>query len=68
MKTSFSDSAKFRELELGQHVLVRDLRPTSKEKWVTGITVSRDGPLMYKIDLGNVVWRRHIDQLRAIGV
>lgn len=68
MKTSFSDRAKFRELELGQKVLARDFRPSSKEKWVTGIIVSRDGPLMYKIDLGNVVWRRHIDQLRATGV
>ena len=68
MKMSVPDRNKFRELDLGQSVLARDFRPNSKEKWIKGTIVSRDGPLMYKVDIGNTVWRRHIDQLRATDV
>ncbi|XP_052219146.1 uncharacterized protein K02A2.6-like [Dreissena polymorpha] len=68
MKMSVPDKNKFRELDLGQSVLARDFRPNSKEKWIKGTIVSRDGPLMYKVDIGNTVWRRHIDQLRATDV
>lgn len=65
MKTALSDEHKFREVELGDKVLLRDYRPTSKAKWVSGIVVSKDGPLMYKINIGgNAIWRRHIDQIR----
>ena len=64
MKMAMSDAHKFREIDLGQTVLVRDYRPTANSKWVTGTIISRDGNLMYKIDIGNgQVWRRHIDQI-----
>ncbi|KAH3808685.1 hypothetical protein DPMN_137042 [Dreissena polymorpha] len=68
MEMSVPDRNKFRELDLGQSVLARDFRPNSKEIWIQGTIVSRDGPLMYKVDIGNTVWRRHNDQLRATDV
>lgn len=64
-KMSVSSGNKFRELELGQRVLARDYRPTAHEKWIHGTIVSRDGPLLYKVDVGNATWKRHIDQLLA---
>lgn len=65
MKQSVTDTRTFREFEVGQNVLARDYRPTSKEKWVIGNVVSRDGTLMYTIDIGQgIKWRRHVDQLR----
>ncbi|XP_052795661.1 uncharacterized protein K02A2.6-like [Mya arenaria] len=64
MKLSLAGKQTFMELVLGQSVLARDYRPSVKEKWVTGTVVSRDGPLMYKVLVGNAKWKRHIDQLR----
>jgi hypothetical protein len=65
IKQSVTDTRPMREFEVGQNVLARDYRPTSKEKWVIGNVVSRDGTLMYSIDIGHgITWRRHVDQLR----
>ncbi|XP_053395598.1 uncharacterized protein K02A2.6-like [Mercenaria mercenaria] len=63
MKSSFSDDRKFREFEIGENVLARDYR--GREKWIGGTIVSREGPLMYQVDVGyNIKWRRHANQLR----
>lgn len=69
MKTALSSDRTCRELELGQRVIARDYRPTATEKWISGTIISREGPVTYKIDIGNgVTWKRHVDQLRAIEV
>jgi hypothetical protein len=63
MKLAFSNDRKLREFEIGETVLARDYR--SKDKWIRGTIASREGPLMYKIDVGyGILWRRHADQLR----
>ena len=49
-----------RSFEVGQEVLARDYR---QDKWNTGTVTSRDGPLMYSVDMGGDVWRRHVDQI-----
>ena len=69
MKLALTSNKTVREFELGQCVLARDFRPTSKEKWISGFVVSRNGPLHYKIDIGNgFTWKRHVDQLRTTGI
>ena len=64
-KLATSESQNFREYNVGDTIIARDYRPTSTEKWLYGKIISREGRLMYKIDIGNnQVWRRHVDQLR----
>ena len=50
MKLALTSNKTVCEFELGQRVLESDFRPTSKEKWIRGFEVSRNGPLHYKID------------------
>ncbi|XP_071494907.1 uncharacterized protein [Diadema antillarum] len=42
-----SKAIKMREFAVGQSILARDY--TGKRKWVPGVVVEREGPLMYKI-------------------
>ncbi|XP_060599606.1 uncharacterized protein K02A2.6-like [Ruditapes philippinarum] len=53
MKLATSESRNFREFKEGDSIIARDYRPTSTEKMVIGTILSREGPLMYKIDIGN---------------
>ena len=34
-------------------------------KWISGVVVEKLGPLLYKVKVGNEIWRWHIDQLLA---
>ncbi|XP_028414982.1 uncharacterized protein K02A2.6-like [Dendronephthya gigantea] len=53
-----------RQLFIGQAVSVRNYR--GKEKWIQGIVRALTGPVSYQVEVApNVIWRRHIDQLRA---
>ena len=52
---------KFREFEVGQNVLVRNLR--GGPKWVPGTVLEQTGPVSYQVQVSDHVWRRHIDQL-----
>lgn len=47
-------------------MLARNLREGSK--WVTGTVVARTGPVSYRVQVGDQVWRRHTDQLLASGI
>ena len=49
-----------RSFDVGQQVLARDYR---ENKWTPGRIVTRNGPLMYEVDVGEQTWRRHVDQL-----
>ena len=51
-----------REFSEGDAVNVRDYRANS-EKWANGRIHSQTGPLSYKVDVNDTVWRRHIDQI-----
>ena len=56
-----SKADKLREFEVGDSVLARDY--VGKQKWVPGVIVDREGPLMYKIQVQTGIWRRHVDQM-----
>ena len=63
MKLALNDDRKLREFEIGDNVLARDYR--AKGKWLPGSIASRQGQVMYKVDVGNgAILRRHIDQLK----
>lgn len=49
-----------RSFEVGQDILARDYR---EDKWIPGKISTRTGPLMYTVDVGEHVWRRHVDQI-----
>lgn len=52
-----------RQLEPGQPVLARNYR--GNQKWIPAKVKERRGPLSYMVEVApNVVWHRHIDQLR----
>ena len=53
--------SKYREFDIGQSVLVRNLRDGAK--WIPGTIVERTGPVSYRVQVSDQVWRRHTDQL-----
>ena len=53
--------SKSREFEVGQSVLVRNLR--EGPKWLPGTIVEKTGPVSYRVEVSDQRWRRHADQL-----
>ena len=59
---SYHDAhSKAREFEAGQTVLARNL--LGEPKWLRGIVLEQTGPVSYKVQVGDRLWRRHVDQL-----
>ena len=56
-----SKADKLREFEVGDSVRARDY--LGRQKWVPGVIVDREGPLMYKVQVQTGIWRRHVDQM-----
>jgi hypothetical protein len=52
-----------REFEIGQRVLVSDFRG-GKEHWTVGVIVSKLGPVTYRVQVEDYIWKRHVDQIR----
>ena len=52
-----------RQFEIGESVLVENSKPDPK--WLPGTVLERLGPLSYRVQVGNVEWKRHIDQILA---
>ena len=58
--------ARFRELHIGQKVMVRNMRPGPV--WIPGEVIQKLGPLTYLIDVyGDKPWKCHLDQLKERG-
>ena len=53
--------SKSREFEVGQSVLVRNLR--EGPKWLPGTIVEKTGPVSYRVEVSDQIWCRHADQL-----
>ena len=51
-----------REIENGEPVLVKDSRDNGK--WIRGLDVNTLWPVTYQVQFGNLLWKRHIDQIR----
>ena len=63
-KSQHDQHAKEREMEVGQTVMVRNLRPG--EAWIPGVVVRKLGPVSYLVDVGEgKVWKRHVDHLKV---
>lgn len=54
-----------REIEVGEPVLARDYRQR-KETWIAGVILKSLGPVTYQVQVGDLIWKRHIDQLRDL--
>lgn len=52
-----------RHIEVGELVLVKDYR-ARKTSWAQGVVGKILGPCTYLIHVGDLLWKRHIDQLR----
>ena len=50
-----------RHFQVGQSVLVENNKP--EPKWVVGTVVEKLGDISYRVQVGNQVWKRHVDQL-----
>lgn len=54
-----------RVLEVGDLVMVRDYRGRHrKPSWTKGLILRRLGPVTYTVQVGDLQWKRHIDQIR----
>ncbi|XP_068227905.1 serine/arginine repetitive matrix protein 1-like [Palaemon carinicauda] len=54
-----------RLVTIGDTVLARDYR-NRKETWISGIVTERLSPCSYHVAVGDMIWKRHIDQLRRV--
>ena len=53
--------SKDRTFEVGQCVLVRNLR--AGPKWISGTIIEQTGPVSYRVQVDDQIWRWHADQL-----
>ena len=56
---------KNREIEVGKPVMARDYRQ-QKKSWINAVVIKKLGPVTYLVQVGDLVWKRHIDQLRNL--
>ena len=54
-----------RSFEAGEPVLARDYR-NQRTAWTKGVIQDRLGPVTYRVQVGKLFWKRHIDQLREL--
>jgi transposase InsO family protein len=54
-----------RVIGVGEPVLVRDYRQ-KKESWICGVVTRKLSPCTYIVEVDDLVWKRHIDQLRSL--
>lgn len=55
---------QIRELSVGDPVMVRDYR--ENKRWRKGVIVRKLGPVTYTVQVGDLIWKRHIDQLKDL--
>ena len=61
MKRQHDAHSRDREFDIGETVLARNLR--EGPKWLAGTIIERTGPVSYRVQVNEQVWRRHTDQL-----
>ena len=55
--------SKAREFIVGETVLAQNLQ--GEPKWLKGTVLEKAGPVSYKVQVGDRIWRRHVDLLSA---
>ena len=63
--SSFKPRAPKRQLNVGDPVLTRDYRK-SHGPWTKGVIISKLGPVTYRVQVEDFIWKRHIDQLKDL--
>ena len=63
MEGSWKNEEIYSEFSVGQAVMARSYG--SKEVWMPGIIISRQGPVSYLVQTERGNWKRHTDQLRG---
>ena len=64
-KTKLENHTTRRNFLPGGPVMVRDYRDR-KRPWIKGVIQDRLGPVTYQVMVGNLFWKRHVDQLRSL--
>ncbi|XP_046855867.1 uncharacterized protein K02A2.6-like [Xenia sp. Carnegie-2017] len=54
-----------RKLEIGDPVMVKDYR-ARRDRWIQGVIQMKLSPVTYRVLVDDVLWKRHIDQLRSL--
>ena len=54
-----------RSFEVGEPVLAKDYR-NRRTAWTKGVIQDRLGQVTYRVQVGKLSWKRHIDQLREL--
>ena len=55
-----------RTFEVGDIVVVRDYRGNPKKpSWIRAVVLKKLGPVTYTVQVNNMQWKRHIDQIRS---
>ncbi|KAL9953842.1 hypothetical protein ACROYT_G041314 [Oculina patagonica] len=54
-----------RAFEVGEPVMVKDYR-NRVAAWTKGVVQDRLGPVTYRVQVGERLWKRHVDQLREL--
>ena len=58
--------SKDRQFDIGQPVLLRNLR--GEPKWLEGTIIEKTGPVSYRVQVGDLIWRRHVDHILDRGI
>ena len=64
-KTKLGNHTTCRNFLPDDPVMVRDYQDC-KRLWIKGIIEDRLGPVTYQVMVGNLFWKRHVDQLRSL--
>ena len=63
--TPHDQHAKQRSFEVGQHVMVKNMRPGPD--WIPAVIAQQLGPVSFLVDVGSGLrWKRHIDHIREL--
>ncbi|XP_046854150.1 uncharacterized protein K02A2.6-like [Xenia sp. Carnegie-2017] len=54
-----------RKLEIRDPVMVKDYR-ARRDRWIQGVIQMKLSPVTYRVLVDDVLWKRHIDQLRSL--
>ena len=60
-KQHHDKKSRERHFQVGQSVLVENNKP--EPKWVVGTVLETLGNISYRIQVGNQIWKRHVDQM-----
>ena len=55
--------SRMREFDIGQRVLVENLR--GEPKWLPGTMIEKAGSVSYHVQVGDGIWWRHADQIMS---